>query len=117
MKLDRRTVLMQGAAAFALTLPGTQALAATRRNRIVTPILRRKIVTRPNIHSLALNDADLQAYRDAVKAMKALPASDARNWTKQAEIHNNFCPHRNWFFLPWHRAYLVAFERICRQLS
>jgi tyrosinase len=117
MKLDRRTVLTQGAVALALTLPGTQALAAPPKGRIKRPPIFRQIVTRPNIHSLALNDANLQAYRDAVKAMKALPASDARNWTKQAEIHNNFCPHRNWFFLPWHRAYLVAFERICRQLS
>ena len=29
--------------------------------------------------------------------MKALPASDGRNWTKQAEIHNNSCVHGNWW--------------------
>jgi len=49
--------------------------------------------------------------------MKALPASDGRNWTKQAEIHNNHCTHGNWWFLPWHRAYLFNFEAICRKLT
>ena len=49
---------------------------------------------------------DLATYAAAVTAMQALPASDPRNWTKQAEIHQNFCPHGNWYFLPWHRAYL-----------
>lgn len=72
---------------------------------------------RKDIGSLALNDPIVQAYKDAVVAMQALPASDARNWTRQAEIHQNFCPHNNWLFLPWHRAYLRYFEDICRQLS
>ncbi|MHB9363555.1 tyrosinase family protein [Mesorhizobium sp. LNJC403B00] len=36
---------------------------------------------------------------------------------QQAEIHQNHCPHGNWYFLPWHRAYLYAFEQICRELS
>ena len=49
--------------------------------------------------------------------MKALPASDGRNWTKQAQIHNNKCVHGNWGFLPWHRAYLFNFEAICRKLT
>ena len=56
-------------------------------------------------------------YRHAVELMKALPASDPRNWTKQAEIHQNFCPHGNWFFFPWHRVYLHYFEDICRKLT
>jgi hypothetical protein len=29
----------------------------------------------------------------------------------------NQCPHGNWWFLPWHRAYLYYFERILRHLS
>jgi len=48
--------------------------------------------------------------------MKALPSSDRRNWQNQALIHQNFCPHGNWLFLPWHRAYLYYFEEICREL-
>ena len=53
----------------------------------------------------------------AVAAMKALPQSDPRNWIRFADIHRNFCPHGNWYFLPWHRAYISSFERICRELS
>ena len=32
-------------------------------------------------------------------------------------VHVLDCPHGNWWFLPWHRAYLGWFERICRELS
>ena len=73
--------------------------------------------TRRNIANLAANDPIIQTYKDAVTAMKALPASDGRNWTRQAEIHNNHCTHGNWWFLPWHRAYLFNFEAICRKLT
>jgi tyrosinase len=61
--------------------------------------------------------ADEAIYARAVAAMRALPANDPRNWERQAEIHLNHCPHGNWFFLPWHRAYLWYFERICRDLT
>jgi tyrosinase len=76
--------------------------------------------TRRNISHLSATDPIIQSYSAAVSAMKALSVSDPNNplgWTKQAEIHNNFCPHGNWFFLPWHRAYLLYFERICRKMS
>lgn len=73
--------------------------------------------TRRNIANLAANDPIIQTYKDAVAAMKALPAGDGRNWTKQAQIHNNKCVHGNWWFLPWHRAYLFNFEAICRKLT
>jgi tyrosinase len=81
---------------------------------------QQQIAKRPrrrNIANLAPNDPVIVAYKDAVTAMKALPSNDPRNWTKQAEIHLNHCPHGNWWFLPWHRAYLAYFERICRKLS
>ena len=73
--------------------------------------------TRRNIANLAANDPIIQTYRDAVSKMQALPPGDGRNWTKQAEIHNNHCVHGNWWFLPWHRAYLFYFEAICRKLT
>jgi tyrosinase len=73
--------------------------------------------TRRNIANLPANDPIIKTYNDAVAAMIALPASDGRNWTKQAEIHNNHCTHGNWWFLPWHRAYLFYFESICRKLT
>ncbi|MDO8877952.1 MAG: tyrosinase family protein [Pseudolabrys sp.] len=104
LKIDRRS-LLQGSAAVALATaaPLSPAQAAT--------------VNRRSIGAMPLNDPVLDSYRKAVDAMKRLPASDPRNWTKQAQIHLNFCPHGNWYFLPWHRAYLVAFERLCQQLS
>ena len=49
--------------------------------------------------------------------MLALPASDPRNWYRQAIVHLLDCPHANWWFLPWHRGYLFHFEAICRELS
>ncbi len=94
-----------GGAPFALG--GCEALLERIRNR---PI-RRSLRTLPD------NDPVIQTYRAAVAAMKALPASDRRNWNAQAQIHFDFCPHGNWYFLPWHRAYLLYFEQICRQLT
>jgi tyrosinase len=76
-----------------------------------------RTVTRRSVRGMTANDPDLAAYRRAVAAMKALPASDPRNWNRFADIHRDFCPHANWYFLPWHRAYLLALERICRDLS
>jgi tyrosinase len=82
--------------------------------------IKKQIENRPvrrNIATLANNDPIVQAYRDAVTQMKALPNTDRRNWTRQAQIHQDFCPHGNWYFLPWHRAYLYYFETIVRHLS
>ena len=58
----------------------------------------------------------VQMYREAVKEMKALPDTDIRSWGSLSRIHRNFCPHHNWYFLPWHRAYLVAMESIGSEL-
>ena len=92
--------------AFALT-GGCAGLLEAIQNRPV----------RRNMGNLSTSDPIIQTYREAVSAMRALPASDPRNWRQQAEIHLNFCPHGNWFFLPWHRAYLFYFEQICRELT
>ena len=76
--------------------------------------------TRKNIQTLwNANPSDpiITTYKNAVTAMKALPASDPRSWEGQAQIHFNKCIHRNWLWLPWHRVYLVYFERICRKLT
>lgn len=82
---------------------------------ILTKIRNRPM--RRDITTLAPTDSVLETFRDAVRLMKALPATDPRNWRKQAEIHQNHCPHGNWLFLPWHRAYLFYFEEICRELT
>src|SRR5919107_3280816 len=75
------------------------------------------IRTRQNVAGMTSSHPTLAAYRTAVQEMKNLPESDPRNWRRQAQIHQNNCPHANWFFLPWHRKYILDFERICRNLS
>ena len=73
--------------------------------------------TRRMIRNTTAANHQIDIYRNAVAQMNALSTSDARNWNKQASIHNNFCPHGNWFFFPWHRAYLFHFEKICQKLT
>lgn len=46
--------------------------------------------------------------------MRRKPASDPLSWEYWAQIHNNYCPHTNWWFLPWHRVYVYYFEQVCR---
>jgi tyrosinase len=96
-----------GALALTLTLGGCEKLAQEIANR----------PTRRNLANLAPNDPILVTYRNAITQMQALPTSDPFNWISQANIHANHCPHGNWWLFPWHSAYLVYFERICRQLT
>ena len=112
INLFSRRDFVKGASALGLTAlaVGTGACEACWKKIKERP-------TRRNIANLAANDPIIQTYKDAVAAMKGLPASDGRNWTKQAEIHLNKCVHGNWWFLPWHRAYLFYFEAICRKLT
>jgi tyrosinase len=99
---------------LALALPGCGPVLEQLIDKIAKRPVRRDIV---GLFAGNPTDPILQAYKTAIAAMKALPTSDARNWTRQAQIHNSFCPHHNWLLLPWHRAYLYAFEEICRELS
>jgi tyrosinase len=109
--LSRREVLKglgaMGALSFAGFMGGCEELIEIIENRPV----------RRDISKLSPTDPIIQTYQAAVSAMKALPSTDLRNWNQQALIHYNHCPHGNWYFLPWHRAYLLAFEQICRKLT
>ncbi len=98
-----------------LTLLGAAPLALGGCESLLEKIRNRPV--RRSLRTLAANDPIIETYRAAVAAMKALPATDRRSWTAQARIHLDHCPHGNWFFLPWHRAYLLYFEQICRQLT
>jgi tyrosinase len=106
-KLDRREfVIGAGGAALAGASPASVfAQAGTGQ-----------LVVRRSVGSMQPDDPALVAYTLAVERMKALPATDLRSWDRIVQVHVDFCPHSNWFFLPWHRAYLVSFERICRQV-
>ena len=115
----RRFLLLAGAAASVTVLgpwssPGVVA-------QTTTPFVRR------DVGAMSASDPILVSYRKAIKAMKALPASDPRSWTYQAAIHGttlaqtrtawNTCEHGTYFFWSWHRMYLYWFERIVRQMS
>jgi tyrosinase len=112
MTLSRRNVLLQGCAigagVIAANMPSIVALAQGR------PFLRR------SLQGMALDDPILQAWRDGVRQLKA--ATGNISWAGFAAIHGsasnfNLCPHGNWYFLPWHRAYLLMYERVVRQLT
>jgi tyrosinase len=111
MTQDRREFMGTVLAGASSTMLGGCATTRSVQEATVTRPIRRSVT------GLASSSPILTAYRTAIAAMKALPSSDRRNWTNQARIHNDYCPHGNWLFLPWHRAYLLYFERICRNLS
>ena len=107
-RLTRRGFIGASAAMIAATgLPGGVAAqgANYRRYRMSDSN------PQPNVQKTMEN------YKIAIKKMLNLPPSDRRNWYRNALVHTFDCPHGNWWFLPWHRAYLGYFERICRELS
>lgn len=81
-------------------------------------------------------------YAKAVRALKSRPLTDKTSWWFLAAMHGmhpvvwrqfgvlkpttplppaaiqkrfwNQCQHQSWYFLPWHRGYLAAFEDIVR---
>lgn len=95
---------------------------------------------RKDIASLGGNWApEILWYARAVGALRKLPFNNRNSWTYLAAIHGfdpdgwqrqgivtdpsivpaaeqrlmlNQCQHAGWFFLPWHRGYLWAFEAI-----
>jgi tyrosinase len=99
--------------------------------------------TRKNVWELGGDWADpILWYARGVKAMKARPLSETTGWRFYGAIHGinedlwqrlgylspteprpspadvkafwNECQHGSWYFLPWHRGFLIAFEAIIR---
>jgi tyrosinase len=115
METSRRNVLLQGAVigagVISSSVPGMKALAQGQ------PPERR------TLQGLAWNDPIVATYRDAVGQMKQKAASDKSSWAGLAGIHGaspdayHFCPHGNWYLLPWHRAYILTYERFVRELT
>jgi tyrosinase len=103
--LSRRAFLVAGvAAAGSLTAPRT---GASGGGQPATARVRKEVNS--------LTPDEVTAYRTAVKVLRERGSADPKGWRAQALIHNGYCPHGNWFFLPWHRAYLYYFEELCRQ--
>jgi tyrosinase len=82
---------------------------------------------RKDVYSLTAGAPELDWYGRAIGALKALPRTSPRSWEFMAACHGissgvptppgattlwRQCQHQTWFFLPWHRGYLVALEAI-----
>ena len=92
------------------------------------------VSVRRDAWTLPMWDPILLWYARGVREMQTRPANDPRSWAYQAAIHDFLngvtpatpplpstaeratfwrqCQHFCWFFLPWHRMYLLHFERI-----
>lgn len=102
------------------------------------------IGTRKNVHQLEGDWAEpILWYARGVKAMKARQLREPTSWHFFAAIHGirrelwdfyritdsaepnpgdsdrqvylDQCQHQSWFFLPWHRGYLLALEAVLRK--
>jgi tyrosinase-like protein len=78
---------------------------------------------------------DISVYAEGVRLMRERSSKDPMDplgWEYQSRMHGNpeaterrpdepadwsQCQHGSWFFLPWHRMYLLQFERIVRELT
>ncbi|MEA3013917.1 MAG: tyrosinase [Sphingomonadales bacterium] len=94
---------------------------------------------RKDVYKLPAGDKTLEWYGKAVAEMQKRKIKDPTSWRYQAAIHGypppapapvvpaaqlptaadrakywNQCQHGSWYFQPWHRGYLIYFERICR---
>ncbi len=81
---------------------------------------------RRSVHSLPAGDDTLDWYRRAVGALLERDTADPRSWLYMGAVHGNpfgqvppgaapfwdQCQHQTWFFLPWHRGYITAFEAV-----
>jgi hypothetical protein len=122
MTLTRR-VFAQGSAALAAAaiLPGPAAAGEpVRVRRSIGDLIREQSPL-------------LESYRRGVGEMMKRDLTDKTSWWFQANIHDlpdeelaklkslerywRQCPHKNYFFLSWHRAYIYFFERIVRKAS
>jgi tyrosinase len=115
MSVSRRRVLLYGG------IIGAGVIASTERG--IVALAQAQPPLRRSLQGLAWNDPIVAAYRDAVGQMKQKPAGDKFNWVNLADLHGSiqggfkYCPHGNWYFLPWHRAYTLMYERLVRQLT
>jgi hypothetical protein len=99
----------------------------------MTPASTRALLVRREIWSLEQTltwDPYTLAYAQAILEMQGLEFPDnPTSYAYQAAMHGtdatdgqgpdgvwNMCQHQSWFFLPWHRMYILWFERIVRSI-
>jgi tyrosinase len=112
----RRTILKAGltagaVAVFSGALGGLNAIAQS------APRVRR------SLHGMALDDPDLVAYRDFVGIMLAKDQNDPVSWLQYSLMHGKYngnyryCPHGDWYFLPWHREFVIMYENAAMAIT
>jgi tyrosinase len=104
----RRRQFVAGAAAI---------LAAPAISARLSPLYSQTPRVRRSVNTLSPTDPIVETYKDAVRKMHALPATDERSWRGQARIHLDHCHRQPQHFLPWHRLYTIKFEDIIRQVT
>lgn len=114
--IGRRTLIAGGL--------GTMAAAAGGAFAVGTP----RVPVRRDIATMRADDPDLLTFREGVRIMRARSEAnplDPLGWHIYGAQHSIFCAtnsfkmqiHYGWFFLPWHRAFLLNLERKIRTLT
>jgi len=102
--MTRRHFLSTSAAALASAVPSGAPAQGAR--------FRRWEISDPGMPPRVLD-----SYKKGIREMLNRPATDPRNWYRNAFIHVFDCPHQNWWFLAWHRAYIGWLEATIREFS
>jgi tyrosinase len=78
------------------------------------------VLPRERFQVFAANATKLKKLSDAVAKMKQRPVTDKTSWAYWANIHGvigsstdpqwNQCRHAHWWFVAWHRAYVLELE-------
>jgi Common central domain of tyrosinase/Polyphenol oxidase middle domain/Protein of unknown function (DUF_B2219) len=78
------------------------------------------VLPRERFQVFAANATKLKKFSDAVAKMKSRPVTDKTSWAYWANIHGimasstdpqwNQCRHAHWWFVAWHRAYVLELE-------
>ncbi|WCM95116.1 tyrosinase family protein [Acidovorax sp. NCPPB 2350] len=114
--INKRNMLRAAVAAGAVTtfsglVPGLQQVLAAPKLRV-----------RRCVNTMALDDPDLATYRDFVGILQSRPQTQRVSWIGFANQHGDahsfkYCPHGDWYFLPWHRGFVDMYERAAAALT
>lgn len=109
-----------GAAVSALALIFLSVCSAKAQPPAASPAASPAIFRRERFQVFAQSATKLKKFSDAVKVMKNRPVTDKTSWAYWANIHGvmgsstdpqwNQCRHAQWWFVAWHRAYILELE-------
>jgi tyrosinase len=111
MSIQRRTFLQLVSVGAVTVFSGKLSFAYAQRP------------TRRTLLNMPLDADDISTYRDFVQMMLDKDQTKPLSWLGYSLQHGdyndgyNFCPHGDWYFLPWHREYVLMYERAARVLT